>query len=207
VLFTLHRYLEKADDFVIVIENLFIKEIEREINCKFEEGITYLKGKNGSGKTLLLDYISGLRSPLPKNSKISNNTSCIYMRQNFTFYSRLTVNEFIHFIEGLTKESKRNFLYLLNTFFPNINFEKYKKKKLGLLSGGERRLIYILSILSIERKWYILDEPFSNLDQETREVLMVIIKTMNKEKKVNFILTAHENIPLDNLHVLDFNSI
>lgn len=34
---------------MIVIENLFIKEIEKEINCKFEEGITYLKGKNGSG--------------------------------------------------------------------------------------------------------------------------------------------------------------
>ncbi|EMF0403762.1 hypothetical protein JMQ83_002659, partial [Enterococcus faecium] len=110
-------------------------------------------------------------------------------------------------IEGLTKESKKNFLYLLNTYFPDINFEKYKKKKLGLLSGGERRLVYILSILSIERKWYILDEPFSNLDQETREVLMVIIKTMNKERKANFILTAHENISLDGLHVIDFNSI
>ncbi|AYY08357.1 MULTISPECIES: ATP-binding cassette domain-containing protein [Enterococcus] len=192
---------------MIVIENLFIKEIEKEINCKFEEGITYLKGKNGSGKTLLLDYISGLRNPLPKNSKIINNNSCIYMRQNFTFYSRLTVDEFIHFVEGLTNESKKNFLNLLDTYFPDINFEKYKKKKLGLLSGGERRLVYILSILSIERKWYILDEPFSNLDQETRDILMIIIKTMSREKKANFILTAHENLSLDNLHVLDFNSI
>ena len=71
---------------MISVENLYIKEIDRTISVKFSKGINFLKGSNGSGKTLLLDYLSGLRK-LKNKKNIKNQNSNVYMRQNFSFYS------------------------------------------------------------------------------------------------------------------------
>lgn len=185
---------------VLTVNDLYIKEIDRHITCEFQEGITYLKGKNGSGKTLFLDYLSGLRG----NQGIDNN---IYMRQNFTFYNRLTVQEYIHFIQDLSGNSRQHFVDFLQSYYPEMDFERYKKKRLGMLSGGEKRLIYVLSILSIKRDWYILDEPFANIDQETKEDLLTIITAIRQNQKANFILTSHEPMDFNQLHTLDFNAL
>jgi len=65
---------------VISVENLYIKEIDRTISVKFSKGINFLKGSNGSGKTLLLDYLSGLRK-LKNKKNIKNQNSNVYMAQ------------------------------------------------------------------------------------------------------------------------------
>lgn len=159
---------------MISVENLYIKEIDRTISVKFSKGINFLKGSNGSGKTLLLDYLSGLRK-LKNKKNIKNQNSNVYMRQNFSFYTKITAYEFINFIEKLNGYSVQHFFDFLEEYVPNYDFNLYKAKKLGLLSGGERRYLYILAILSIERDLYILDEPFSNIDQETKEQLIKLI--------------------------------
>ncbi len=192
---------------MIKVQNLYIKEINSLINCEFKDGINYLEGKNGSGKTLLLDYIGELRSPSLQKGKIVNGTSKIYMRQSFTFYNRLTVSEYIRFIQELSGEKIDCFQLFLQTYYPTLDFEQYKKSKLGLLSGGERRLVYILSILSVKKNWYILDEPFSNLDQEKKEALIEIIEKMCQQQKANFIITAHEPFNFDSLNIVNFDSI
>ena len=109
------------------------------------------------------------------------------MRQNFSFYTKITAYEFINFIEKLNGYSVQHFFDFLEEYVPNYDFNLYKAKKLGLLSGGERRYLYILAILSIERDLYILDEPFSNIDQETKEQLIKLIEKIHYKKNSNFI--------------------
>lgn len=127
---------------MISVENLYIKEIDRTISVKFSKGINFLKGSNGSGKTLLLDYLSGLRK-LKNKKNIKNQNSNVYMRQNFSFYTKITAYEFINFIEKLNGYSVQHFFDFLEEYVPNYDFNLYKAKKLGLLSGGERRYLYI----------------------------------------------------------------
>ena len=191
---------------MISVDNLYIKEIDRTISVKFSKGINFLKGSNGSGKTLLLDYLSGLRK-LKNKKNIKNQNSNVYMRQNFSFYTKITAYEIINFIEKLNGYSVQHFFDFLEEYVPNYDFNLYKAKKLGLLSGGERRYLYILAILSIERDLYILDEPFSNIDQETKEQLIKLIEKIHYKKNSNFIITSHELLTFENMNVFEFKDI
>jgi len=130
-----------------------------------------------------------------------------YMRQNFSFYTKITAYEFINFIEKLNGYSVQHFFDFLEEYVPNYDFNLYKAKKLGLLSGGERRYLYILAILSIERDLYILDEPFSNIDQETKEQLIKLIEKIHYKKNSNFIITSHELLTFENMNVFEFKDI
>lgn len=191
---------------MISVDNLYIKEIDRTISVKFSKGINFLKGSNGSGKTLLLDYLSGLRK-LKNKKNIKNQNSNIYMRQNFSFYTKITAYEFINFIEKLNGYSVQHFFNFLEEYVPNYDFNLYKAKKLGLLSGGERRYLYILAILSIERDLYILDEPFSNIDQETKEELIKLIEKIQYKQNSTFIITSHESLAFENINIFEFSDI
>ena len=191
---------------MISVDNLYIKEIDRTISVKFSKGINFLKWSNGSGKTLLLDYLSGLRK-LKNKKNIKNQNSNVYMRQNFSFYTKITAYEFINFIEKLNGYSVQHLFDFLEEYVPNYDFNLYKDKKLGLLSGGERRYLYILAILSIERDLYILDEPFSNIDQETKEQLIKLIEKIHYKKNSNFIITSHELLTFENMNVFEFKDI
>ena len=64
-------------------------------------------------------------------------------------------------------------------------------QKWGTLSGGERKIIYILSLLMTEKEWYILDEPFANLDIEKKQMLLNVIDLKLRLKK-NIIITSHD---------------
>ncbi|GEK35603.1 ATP-binding cassette domain-containing protein [Kurthia sibirica] len=177
---------------MITINKLKIKEINTFVTLNIYEGITYISGKNGSGKTLFLDYISKIRKAKTKN--ISGNTNMIYMRQNFSFYNRIRVKEFIKFVYNLCEENYINFYSFLKRHHISIDIEKIKNTKMGMLSGGERKLIYILTILSLQRDWYILDEPFVNIDKETKKEIINLILQLKKENR-NFILTNHDDLP------------
>ncbi|PCS11095.1 ABC-type spermidine/putrescine transport system,ATPase component [Lactococcus lactis subsp. hordniae] len=191
---------------VISVDNLYIKEIDRTISVKFSKGINFLKGSNGSGKTLLLDYLSGLRK-LKNKKNVKNQNSNVYMRQNFSFYTKITAYEFINFIEKLNGYSVQHFFNFLEEYVPNYDFNLYKAKKLGLLSGCERRYLYILAILSIKRDLYILDEPFSNIDQETKEELIKLIEKIQYKQNSTFIITSHESLTFKNINIFEFSNI
>ncbi|GAA3253186.1 ABC transporter ATP-binding protein [Lactococcus lactis subsp. lactis] len=191
---------------MISVDNLYIKEIDRTISVKFSKGINFLKGSNGSGKTLLLDYLSGLRK-LKNKKNVKNQNSNVYMRQNFSFYTKITAYEFINFIEKLNGYSVQHFFNFLEEYVPNYDFNLYKAKKLGLLSGCERRYLYILAILSIKRDLYILDEPFSNIDQETKEELIKLIEKIQYKQNSTFIITSHESLTFKNINIFEFSNI
>lgn len=189
---------------MIKINKLNIKEINAFINMNIYDGITYISGKNGSGKTLFLDYICNIRKS--ENGAISGNSNMIYMRQNFTFYNRIKVSEFVNFVYNLCEEKDTNFYSFLKKYSISIEIDKIKHTKMGMLSGGERRAIYILTILSLQREWYILDEPFVNIDTETKKEIISLISQLKKENK-NFILTNHDDSPylLSNVdYIIDF---
>lgn len=180
----------------IVVEGLYIKEVDKTINFNFEKGLNILQGRNGSGKTILLDYISDLRKP-PKAAKIIGNNDMIYLNQNMYYNGRLTVNEYLKFIYNLNniKKYKEYFIDFVAFYSKDIvvYIERMLDKKMGDLSGGERRFIYNLIILSIDREWYILDEPLTAVDHNNKKYLIDIILNYSSNNK-GIILTTHEKL-------------
>ena len=61
-----------------------------------------------------------------------------------------------------------------------------------MMSGGEKKFIYIVILLSVERDWYILDEPFAFLDGDKKDIIWKMINEKISEEK-GIILTSHEH--------------
>ena len=77
----------------IIVENLYLKEVDKTFNINFRKRLNILQGSNGSGKSILLDYISGLRMA-PEEVKIKGNNNIIYLNQNMYYNGRLRVDEY-----------------------------------------------------------------------------------------------------------------
>ena len=173
------------------------------ISFKVECGKIYgLLGNNGAGKSTLLKIIMKLTSP--NKGKVVFEKKCeaikdiSYSPEYSTFYSNLSAIEFLYFvgsIQGIKKKDikERGFYWFSKlSLSPFINL-KIKKFSHGML----KKLSFISSILN-EPKFIILDEPFSGLDLNSREVLKNILISFKKSDK-GILLTSHLSSDIESL--------
>lgn len=133
------------------------------VYLKNETGkITGLLGRNGTGKSCLMKIIFGELIPNDKSIRINNNPlftsdrspkDLRYLPQKGFIPNSLT-------IKRILSDFKLNFEDLIFNF---PEFEKLYKSKLTSLSGGQRRIIEIYTILVSKTKFCMLDEPFSQI--------------------------------------------
>jgi ATP-binding cassette subfamily F protein uup len=133
-------------------------------------GIT---GANGSGKTTLLNIIQGFE--VPDNGKIQTGETIV-----FGYYSQKglpiikddkrvieTVSEIADYIpmaDGTTLSAGR--LLSRFNFPPSVQYQY-----VSTLSGGEKRRLYLLTVLMKNPNFLILDEPTNDLDILTLQTL------------------------------------
>ncbi len=128
-------------------------------------------GDNGSGKSTLLDIITGFIKPDVGVIDTGINTVFGYYDQlGRNLNSNKQILEFIQEIGeniyfGGTLMSAARFLELFG--FPSSSH----RTPISLLSGGEKRRLYLISKLVMNPNFLILDEPTNDLDLETMENL------------------------------------
>ncbi len=128
-------------------------------------------GKNGVGKSTLLNLISGVLQPDHGVIDIGSTVKIGYFTQEGR---ELDHNEIVfHFINEIAREIKTaegtlSAGQMLERFLfpPDLQYTT-----IGKLSGGERRRLYLLSILIAAPNILLLDEPTNDLDIETLTIL------------------------------------
>ncbi len=129
-------------------------------------------GPNGTGKTTLLNIISGRLAPTKGNVTIGQTVKVGYFSQtNGEMDGRLRAVEYIreaaHFIT-LADGTRLSAVQLMERFlFP----ADLQWTEIDRLSGGEKRRLFLLRILMSEPNVLLLDEPTNDLDLETMAVL------------------------------------
>lgn len=91
-----------------------------------------------------------------------------------------------------------------------LDFGELYKRRVGKLSGGQRRRIDIARALIHDPKILILDEPTTGLDPQTRKLLWESVGILRKEKKLTVFLTTHymeEAADSDYIVILDSGQI
>ena len=129
-------------------------------------------GKNGSGKTTVLNMLTGGISADSGTIDVGETISFGYYRQdgiNFKSGDRvIDVIKEIAEVVDLGNGNKMNASQFLNYFlFPPDTQYNYVEK----LSGGEKRRLYLCTILMRNPNFLILDEPTNDLDIMTLNVL------------------------------------
>jgi len=138
----------------------------KDISFQLEAGsITGIVGENGSGKSVLMEIIVGVRSA--DQGAIIRNGSIGYCPQRAVLFPHLTVQEhFIYFsiAYGIGNEqSKKRSEELLQHF----NYKKYEQEKIINLSGGTQQKLNLSIALLHEPDLLILDEPYNGFDWDT----------------------------------------
>lgn len=73
-----------------------------------------------------------------------------------------------------------------------VGLEDARRKRIGMLSGGELQRALIAKTLVSRPLILILDEPFTALDQDAQMRLLDILKVLNEEMGVTIIVAAHD---------------
>ena len=86
-----------------------------------------------------------------------------------TSSKNLTVMDNINFWRGLSSSKLKDDEALL--LLENFNIYKYKNTKVMYLSSGEIKKLELLRLIIEGKKVWLLDEPFTNLDRNSIEVI------------------------------------
>ena len=173
-----------------------------DLKCKLNLGneVVALQGSSGSGKTTILDCIAGIKNPNKGIIKIDNKTVFSsskninlpikdrhigYLFQNYALFPHMTVEENILF--GVKNYDISYIKYITETF----KIEHLKDRKPNQISGGEKQRVALARALAIKPNVLMLDEPFSSLDKDTKEVVYKEFMEYKNKFKISIILVTH----------------
>jgi ATP-binding cassette subfamily F protein uup len=151
-------------------------------------------GRNGVGKTTFLNLMAG--KLVPDSGIIEQGETLrigYYSQRGITFKPGQTVLECVQEIADVVKASDGHAIsattYLNRFLFPHETFNK----RVDILSGGEKRRLYLLIVLMQNPNMLILDEPTNDLDIMTLNVLEEYLS----EFKGSLLIVSHDRYFLD----------
>ncbi len=189
---------------MILIKNLSVersnKKIFQNINLSVGSGkIILLKGKNGSGKTTLLKALLNLIEPssgeiywkgkLLKKNLYNFFNHVTYIADRTSSLSKLSVKENIKiwkkiFLSNISNSQVENIL-------KTLKLDIYLDQKVNSLSFGETKKLEFLRLIIENKKIWILDEPLSNLDDESIDVIAQTFED-HRSKEGSIIFSSHQ---------------
>jgi len=165
------------------------KRVLQDVYLKSETGqVTGLLGRNGTGKTCLMNIIYGELNPTDKSIRLDGIAAINGLRHP-ELVRYLPQHRFIPgplTIKRIFKDFRLDFEEFVHEF---PEFEKYHKTRLNKLSGGERRIVEVYAILGSKTKFCLLDEPFSHIMPAHVDVIRKLI--LREKQTKGIIITDH----------------
>jgi ABC-type multidrug transport system ATPase subunit len=172
-----------------VILEFDTKRVLHDVYLKIESGkVTGLLGRNGTGKTCLMNIIYGELKPYGRSVRLNGKalydsfrlTEDIRYLPQFSFIPKTLT------LKRIFKDFNLNYSSFVSEF---PEFAKYYNTKLKKLSSGEQRIVDIYSILASETKFCMLDEPFSQVMPVHVETIKKLIRKEQRNKGI--LITDH----------------
>ena len=190
---------------MLIVKDLSVERIDKKIfeniNLSLTPGnITILRGKNGSGKTTLLKAILNLIEPsfgsifwkgkLLKRNLYDFYNHATYIADTTSSLRKLTIKDNVNiwkkfFISNINDAQ-------IETALKTLKLDNYLNKKVATLSFGETKKLEFLRLIIENKKVWILDEPLSNLDEDSIELMKQTFED-HSSKEGSIIFSSHQN--------------
>lgn len=160
----------------------------------FNKGITTITGDNGVGKSTLLRaivqqkkyqghmFLSGTK--MKKRKSLYKEVTLAVQDATHQFV-RLTPKEELTFNIQLSQEQRKKQMAVLEELglIPRLEGSIFH------LSEGQKKMIQLTTMLTLERKLLLLDEPFTGLDEKACQIFMNWM--LEKSDEQSFIIVSH----------------
>ncbi|KXB04290.1 hypothetical protein AKJ48_03145 [candidate division MSBL1 archaeon SCGC-AAA261O19] len=164
-------------------------------------------GPSGSGKTTLLNLIGGLDKPTSGKVKISNRITgrmtdseldsmrlekIGFVFQTFNLIPTLTALENVELVLSITGLSSSEQEERAKKLLEMVGLGDRLNHRPSQLSAGERQRVSIARALANDPEIVLADEPTGNLDTDTGNEVVDLMRKLNKELNKTFIIVTHD---------------
>ncbi len=171
-----------------------------------------LAGPSGSGKTTLLNLIGGLDHATAgevildgKTLSAMNQSQLADLRlhrvgfvfQAYNLIPVLTAMENVEFILLLQNIPASERQERASAILDDVGLEGLYGRRPSELSGGQQQRVAVARAIVSEPAIVLADEPTANLDSQTGQGLLELMREMNKKKGVTFVFSTHDKMVMD----------
>jgi ABC-type Fe3+/spermidine/putrescine transport system ATPase subunit len=188
----------KIEGLTILFDTFQIVKLDIQI----EEGeFHFLLGPTGSGKTLVLESIMGLRKP--KGGRIwigdrevqslpPERRGISYVPQDLALFPHLKVKENIFYgikARNLGMKDYEEYVYILMEV---MRVEHLLERYPANLSGGEKKRVALLRALAPKPRLLLLDEPLAGLDLSIKVDIQHLLKNLHSSFHTTTLCVTHD---------------
>jgi ABC-type Fe3+/spermidine/putrescine transport system ATPase subunit len=188
----------RIEGFTILFESFKITNLNIQID---EGGFHFLLGPTGSGKTLILESITGLHKPKTGRIWIGDREvqglpperrGISYVPQDLALFPHLNVKENILF--GIKARDLNMKIYeeYVHALIEVMKIDYLLERYPAHLSGGEKKQVALLRALAPKPKLLLLDEPFSGLDPSIKVDIQHLLKNLHTSLHTTTLCVTHD---------------
>ena len=173
----------------------------RNLNLRIEEGeFLLVLGSTGAGKSTLLRLLNGLIPHFYKGdfqgnvlvdgintkeasvAELARHVGLVFQNPDNQLVALTVEREIAFGLEnlGISRDEMRE---RVKRYLDVLKLDHLKEKPLYNISGGEKHLVALASVLVMEPKYLVLDEPTSELDPYSARALIEVIKRLHESGK------------------------
>jgi putative ABC transport system ATP-binding protein len=168
---------------------------------------TAISGASGSGKTTLLNLIGCIDRPdtgdilvagTPvhrlKDDALSDFRAAHlgFVFQSFNLIPVLTAYENVEYPLRLRKVTAAERRERATAMLQAVGVAEHAAHRPGQLSGGQQQRVAIARALAAAPRLVLADEPTANLDSRTGQSIIELLRRMQREQQVSFVVCSHD---------------
>jgi len=182
----------------------------RDVDLSIDEGVFLaIAGPSGSGKSTLLNLIGCIDTPTSgriviDGHDVSGRTpdqladyrarTVGFIFQTFNLFPVLSAWENVEYpLLQFREIGKKERHERVARFLDLVGLTKHAKHRPNQLSGGQRQRVAIARALAVKPRIVLADEPTANLDHETGNEILRLMKGINRKYKTTFVFSTHDD--------------
>jgi len=163
-------------------------------------------GPSGSGKTTFLNLVGALDvatggqltvlghdvSTMSRRQRADLRLQALgFVFQAYNLVPVLTARENVEFVlelQGVGSERARRAMEILE----QLGLSEFADRRPNEMSGGQQQRVAVARAVASKPRLVLADEPTANLDGENAEILLAMMRGLNREQGITFIFSTHD---------------
>lgn len=188
------------------IKNLKIKQGKFELNIPFmflpDKGVSVLTGPSGSGKSTFLEALCGFKKThrafqwmfkgqdLAKLPPPERNLSVLF--QNLYLFSGMSGKDNVFFPARAKNLNRDQQKIKWDVLKKTLKLSSFINQAVHQLSGGQKQRVALARAFMAPSRFLLLDEPFSFLSEELKQVVWSLIFQFSREEGTPSLCITHD---------------